>query len=204
MRTGRFGLKKISFFLCITLITLTVFTTIFANASAQGDSDLDILYLDAGQINDPLKKSLDLDPKFVIKTDPAFLKDAATGSELLTEFDVIFLVDQILDSANISKLLDFMTAGGGLIYIFGENQAAQASQLVAFDIITASGQAEVENNIEEAIPTVNGTETSIYESIDWNSQPEIANYTVLPTVYSKLGTNMVVDISKTTVEGRTI
>lgn len=203
MKKVNFGTKRTILPIIIGLIVILSISCLSASVQAQDGNDIDILYLNGSDSEDPLLKSLELDPKFSIDTNDLELQSAATGNDLLDKYDILILVDPVLSAPNITKINQFVSLGGGLIYVCGENQADHAAQLVSLDIIDSTGETIIKNNQEEAIPTTNNTGNSIYETIDWNSQPEVANYTVFPTPISQLGSNIIVDISKIPVEGST-
>ncbi|MHA1341412.1 MAG: oligosaccharide flippase family protein [Promethearchaeota archaeon] len=157
-------------------------------------AEISMLYLNYSNFdNDPILNGLSLDPSFKIDQNKSKLDSFATGQEIFNNFDLIFLVDPNLTSVEISKINDFMNLGGGLIYIFGESQVNISSNLVSLNIIKAEGIPELKNNEFKGIPILNDS-TNIFDTIDWESSPEVANYTIIPTNISELGVDLIVNV----------
>ncbi|MBD3349938.1 MAG: oligosaccharide flippase family protein [Candidatus Lokiarchaeota archaeon] len=176
--------------------------------SAEDDAIINILYFNSQQSvagdsvaeDDPILTAMSLDDSFNITNDDLIIQEADSGLDLLLEFDIITLVDPILESGDIDKIMEFVDNGGGLIYICGPEQSNRQVQLVDFEIIQPSGMSKISNNTEKAIPNVNKTDTNIFDSIDWNSAPNMQNYTILPASPLDLGSDYIIDISKEPID----
>jgi len=183
-------IKSIFFLLFIFILCFCVVFKLQFAKSESNSENLSILYLNyhnySGNEKDAVLTSLSLDPSFKIEQNKTKLEIYSSGLEILNDFDIIFLVEPNLTSEEIMKINDFINNGGGLIYIFGENQNNLKSQLVEFNIIKNSAISMIENNKFKGIASVNKS-ANVFDSIDWGSCAEIANYTILPNNLSLLG-----------------
>ncbi len=189
--------------LVLSLVFITVVGVgILPTRSIAGTTppSLNVLYVNSSSGSaDPLLTSLSIDPSLVVSQDFSQITSAGSGASLLAKFSVVVLVDPMLDSGNISILQAFIAAGGGLVLVAGPHLAAHAQVLFNFSIVQSSALGQVASGTEEVFTQVNDA-TNIFASIDWNSCPEIQNYTLIPSAAAALGAKVVVDVKKKPLE----
>ncbi len=145
---------------------------------------------------DPFLTALSVDKPLKIIENEWGIFQAGNGQQLLESYNVVILVDPILNASTMAILRDYWNLGGGILYICGPHQAGNPQNLIDFGIIRPVSVGSVQNSSESAIVRVNSSKTNPYTSIDWNSCPEVTNYTELPYLPENLGENVVVDLSK--------
>ncbi len=187
--------------LLVTLFfVLTIGAAILPTPSVAGTppTNINVLYVNSSPDDeDPLLRSLSIDPSLVISQD--FSQITIAGAGLLTKFAVVVLVDPVLDAGNVSLLQAFLAAGGGLVLVAGPQLAAQSQILENLSIVQHSGLGQVASGMEQVFTKVNDA-GNVFSSIDWNSCPEIKNYTLIPAASASLGANVVVDLQKKPLE----
>ncbi len=184
------------------LFVISIGAVILPTPSAAGTppTSLNVLYVksSAGS-EDTLLRSLSIDSSLVINQDFSQITLAGSGGGLLAKFAVVVLVDPMLDAGNISILQSFLAVGGGLVLVAGPHLAAQSQILDNFSIVLQSALGQVASGMEQVFTQVNEA-GNVFSSIDWNSCPEIKNYTLIPSASASLGTNVIVDLKKKPLE----
>lgn len=162
---------------------------------------------------DPLLRAIRVDPRWNVTGAPLVGPGSATtGYEtsptavtatLLARYDVIVVVDPardaLLDPGNATALATvlrgFVERGGGLVLVGGPRVAGSPVLLELLGFLRPGQLSGVANNTEDAIT---GTNASVnpFTTIDWNSCPAIARYTVLPHDPAALGPGCRVSILK--------
>ncbi len=187
--------------LFVFLIGAAMISTHYAASSPP--TNMNVLYVKfSSGAEDPLLQSLSIDPSLNISQDSSQITLAGNGAGLLAKFVVVVLVDPVLDAGNISILQSFLALGGGIVLVAGPQLATQRQILYNFSIVQQSALGQVASGREEVFANVSET-GNIFTSIDWNSCPEVKNYTLIPAIQTDLGSNVLVDVRKKHLEDAT-
>ncbi|MHA1730445.1 MAG: oligosaccharide flippase family protein [Promethearchaeota archaeon] len=198
MRRTR-GSKSAATVLAVVAVALALAWVIPGVGANQSTGTTRVLYSNPRTVDgsgDPLLTAIRVDGDLNLSTDGGWLGGGTGGDDLLAKFDVVVLVDPVLEGEALDALLGFVAGGGGLVVVCGPDQAANPEVLVGLGLVRQAAAHLLSNSSEGAITRPNSTSENPYTSIDWNSCPEVSNYTALPLGESKLGDGVVVDISK--------
>ncbi|GAB4317368.1 MAG: hypothetical protein Kow0069_20070 [Promethearchaeota archaeon] len=106
-------------------------------------------------------------------------------------YDVVVLVDAVLNASARSALIAHREAGGGVVFVAGPRVASEPQLLVDLGVIAPTAVDKVQNGTEAAVAKVN-VSVNPFAWIDWNSCPEFSKYTRLPHAPGDLGSGAVV------------
>nr|MDO8114738.1 hypothetical protein [Candidatus Sigynarchaeota archaeon] len=146
---------------------------IFGSARAgSGDPSLNVLYLAPSEdVNhSSLYSAITLDPSLAVTT---------SFSGNFSGYDCVVVDADYPGMASVkSSLLTYVHGGGGLILVASPALIADPSLLVDLGIIIAPSVSE--NTKLATVDTPVGTEShNLSRKVEWNSMPEMANYTAI-------------------------
>jgi len=145
-------------------------------------SPIRILYVSEKVLDwrdDSFQAALRLDPIFqVTHRAPESMNFSSylIGSELLTDYDLVCLLDIPLILSNQFLLREYVEAGGRLLVLCGYNLTVDPQIFVTMDVIESYDMGNVTENTEVAISTPTHKVHSLDDNIDWNSCPEAQKY----------------------------
>ena len=121
----------------ILIILLCVISTIlFTTKEGTAQNNINVLYVSENVEDwrdDSFLTAMDLDPVFEIQhsaPNSVNFSSYSTGTALLAEYDLVCLLDIVLTSANQTLLKDYVSVGGSLLILCGNNLTTSSDLFV--------------------------------------------------------------------------